>query len=97
MDKMIHNSLVATIPAFRRPQVIQRIIQATEITLEVNRVRKYFCHLKTTWDLYWKCFLFLLITDVEIQKIRQDKINPAYSPAQSEPESPGKLISKNNK
>lgn len=33
----------------------------------------------------------VLITDVEIQKIRQDKINPAYSPAQSEHESPGKL------
>jgi hypothetical protein len=32
-----------------------------------------------------------LITDVEIQKIRQDKINPAYSPAQSEPESPGEF------
>lgn len=28
---------------------------------------------------------------MEIQKIRQDKINPAYSPAQSEPGSPGKF------
>lgn len=27
-------------------------------------------------------------SDVEIQKIRQDKINPTYSPAQSEPDSP---------
>lgn len=33
----------------------------------------------------------LLFTDVEIQKIRHDKINPAYSPAHSEGESPGKL------
>jgi hypothetical protein len=36
---------------------------------------------------------FFILPDVEIQKTRKaDKINPAYSPDQSEPESPGKLI-----
>lgn len=49
---------------------------------------------KLSFELLSSFFKFSFFTDVEIQKIRQDKINPAYSPAQSEPESPGKLRNK---
>lgn len=38
---------------------------------------------------------FKLFTDVEIQKTRKaDKLNPAYSPDQSEPNSPGEFFEK---
>lgn len=61
------------------------ITLAIGITLVVSQVQ-----IKTPSN-FFKNSISFFSTDVEIQKIRQDKINPAYSPAQSEPESPGKL------
>lgn len=84
-DRTIHSSLAVTIRACRHHRVTRPITPATGITPEVNRVRLEKILKKSFFEIlsFWP-------TDVEIQKIRPDKINPAYSPAQSEPESPGK-------
>lgn len=88
--KMILSHQVDIIQEFRHLQVIQLIILATAIMLEVSQVKTF-----SSINL-WK-IMAIFFTDVEIQKIRQDKINPAYSPEQSEHESPSKLNGNDNK
>lgn len=85
MDKTIRRTPAVITPVYRRHRVTQQTAPATETMLEVNQV--------SIWTSIARLTSIDTIhpTDVEIQKIRQDKTNPAYSPAQSEPgHSPGK-------
>lgn len=85
---MIRNNLAVITQEFRRHQAKATTTTATETTLEASQVKSNFLN---SHQNIFKIFPSQFSTDVEIQKIRQDKINPAYSPAQSEQESPSKL------